>query len=330
MLDVWVPAEHTRWVKADDVVDVSEFLPGVRIDVLGPPTLQQVPKLRSYASGSAEYWLGLAADGKIEPELQATVPDPEFQHAKEIVAAPGGLGRAAWLLDELHDTGARQVLDIVAGFDDVLNNTSVVLLVSIGERTLLFGGDAQVENWSYPLDRAYGANDQKKDEKLRDRLANVDLYKVGHHGSRNATPRRLVELWRTARTPDRPLCSVLSTRDGVYGTVAEGKVPKQELIERAEGAGQPVQHRGSQGRCLVVRSRGVDQQSRSRVHLRRTGSGLTEHGVRADAQQHRDRQQPARPIMRQPAIPPGETGECDDHERGVAGRHHQRHTPASS
>ena len=79
MLDVWVPAEHTRWVKADDVVEVSELLPGVRIDVLGPPTLQQVPELRSYASGSAEYWLGLAADGKIEPELQATVPDPEFQ-----------------------------------------------------------------------------------------------------------------------------------------------------------------------------------------------------------------------------------------------------------
>jgi hypothetical protein len=237
MLDVWVPAEHTRWVKADDVVDVSGFLPGVRIDVLGPPTLQQVPKLRSYASGSAEYWLGLAADGKIEPELQATVPDPEFQHAKEIVAAPSGLGRAAWLLDELRDTGARQVLDIVAGFDDVLNNTSVVLLVSIGERTLLFGGDAQIENWSYPLDRVYGANDHKKDEKLRDRLANVDLYKVGHHGSRNATPRRLVELWRTARTPDRPLCSVLSTQDGVYGTLAEGKVPKQELIDALKGLG---------------------------------------------------------------------------------------------
>ncbi len=113
MLDVWVPAEHTRWVKADDVVEVSELLPGVRIDVLGPPTLQQVPELRSYASGSAEYWLGLAADGKIEPELQATVPDPEFQQDKEIVAAPGGFGRAAWLLDELRDTGSRQVLDIV-------------------------------------------------------------------------------------------------------------------------------------------------------------------------------------------------------------------------
>ena len=236
MLDVWVPAEHTRWVKADDVVEVSELLPGVRIDVLGPPTLQQVPKLRSYASGSAEYWLGLAADGKIEPELQANVPDPKFLQDKEIVAAPGGFGRAAWLLDELRDTGSRQVLDIVAGFDDVLNNTSVVLMISVGQRTLLFGGDAQVENWSYPLDRAYGTN-QNKDEKLRDRLANVDLYKVGHHGSRNATPRRLVELWRTARTPNRPLCSVLSTRGAVYGTVAEGKVPKQELIDALKGLG---------------------------------------------------------------------------------------------
>jgi hypothetical protein len=236
-LDSWAAPERTRWVRAADVVDVADTLPGIRVDVLGPPTLEQVPRLKSYASGSVEYWLDLAQHADLEPELQAAVPNTEITRAKQRVAAPGGLGRAAFLLDELRDTGHRQVLEIVEGFEDVLNNTSVILLLTVGRRCLLLAGDAQVENWSYSLDRAYGVNNRKEDPALREQLARVDLYKVGHHGSRNATPRRLVDLWRTARPAGQPLCSVLSTRTGVYGTAAEGKVPKPELIEALKRLG---------------------------------------------------------------------------------------------
>lgn len=52
----------------------------------------------------------------------------------------------------------------------------------------LFGGDAQIENWSYLLDQA------EKDPSQRKKLEKVDLYKVGHHGSRNATPKSLFNL----------------------------------------------------------------------------------------------------------------------------------------
>ncbi len=237
MLDVWVPSERTRWVRAGDVVDVEDILPGVQLEVLGPPTLEQVPRMKSYASESAEYWLGLTANATIEPELKAPVQTDELIPAKAIVAAPGGLGRASWLLNKLHDTGPRQVLEIVKGFDDVLNNTSVVLLVTVGRRRLLLTGDAQVENWSYSLDRAFGANGQPRDRALHRRLSRVDLYKVGHHGSRNATPRRLVDLWSHGQRADHPLCSVLSTRTGVYGTTTDGKVPKPNLVDALERLG---------------------------------------------------------------------------------------------
>lgn len=236
MLDVWVAPERTRWVCAGDVVDLDDLLPGVRLEVLGPPTLEQVPGLRGYASGTTEYWLGMTQDGSIAPELRP-VAETEIAQAKELVAAPDGLGRAAWLLDQLQGTGHRQVLDIVEGFDEVLNNTSVVVLLTVGRRRMLLAGDAQVENWSYSLDLALGGNGRTRDRSLRERLARVDLYKVGHHGSRNATPRRLVELWRQARPADRPLCSVLSTRSGLYGTRAEGKVPSSALVEALQGLG---------------------------------------------------------------------------------------------
>ena len=64
-----------------------------------------------------------------------------------------------------------------------MNNTSVILLFRIGKVSLLFPGDAQIENWQYALDNK--AN--------RQLLAGVDVYKVGHYGSLNATPKTLWE-----------------------------------------------------------------------------------------------------------------------------------------
>lgn len=231
MLESWVTPDRCRWVHAGDAVEIDDIVPGIRLDVLGPPTLEQVPAMKSYASSSAEYWLGMAQESRLDAELLAPREKDELVPAKETVAAPRGLGRASWLLDKLHDQGPSQVLDIVEGFDDVLNNTSLVLLLTVGKRTLLFGGDAQVENWSFALDRAYGDNGQQLDRPLRRRLANVDLYKVGHHGSRNATPRRLVELWRQDRRAASRLVSIVSTRKDTYGSTVEGKVPKKELLD---------------------------------------------------------------------------------------------------
>ena len=51
-----------------------------------------------------------------------------------------------------------------------------------GTTRLLFGGDAQIENWEYALKFAPDKADNL------DRLRLVDLYKVGHHGSHNGTP----------------------------------------------------------------------------------------------------------------------------------------------
>jgi hypothetical protein len=227
MLGMWTAPDRTVWVRADDQLDTAALLPGVNIRVLGPPTLKQVPRM-SYASSSSDYWLAMTREGVIAAEL-ATAPADDVRAAREQVAAPGGLGSAGWLVDKMHQAATRQALEIVAGFDEVLNNTSVVLLITVGDRSLLLAGDAQVENWSYPLDRALRENGSAADAELRQALASVELYKVGHHGSRNATPRRLVSLWKSERK--RELCSVLSTKRGVFDRTVEGTVPKKELVD---------------------------------------------------------------------------------------------------
>jgi hypothetical protein len=229
MLGSWAVPDPTVWVRADDELDTESLLPGIAIRVLGPPTLKQVPKLKSYASTSSEYWLAMTSEDLVAAEL-TPASDDEAWAARKLIAAPEGLGSAAWLIDKMHQGGTRQALEIVAGFDDVLNNTSVVLLLTIGDRSLLLAGDAQVENWSYALDRALGENGREAEQDLREALESVDLYKVGHHGSRNATPRRLIGLWKSTRN-GRELCSVLSTKHGVFDETIEGTVPKRELVE---------------------------------------------------------------------------------------------------
>ena len=177
----------------------------------------------------------MARERLIEPVLQPAAVDDVWE-SRATVAAPGGLGSAAWLVGKMARAGTRQALQIVAGFDEVLNNTSVILLVTVANRSLLLAGDAQVENWSWTLDRALGHNGKDPVPDLRHALTEVDLYKVGHHGSRNASPRRLVSLWQQERG-GKELCSVLSTKHGVFDETVEGTVPKQELVDALESLG---------------------------------------------------------------------------------------------
>ena len=229
LLEDWGHRGRAEYVKAGAALDLSDELPGVSLQVLGPPTLDQVPQLSRYAKESEEYWLALAADGTLTPLLSEAEPD-SMNNARRILAEPGGVGAAEWLLRTLADKDVTQGLDIVEALDDVLNNTSVILLVTVGSRRLLLPGDAQAENWSLSLDQALGANGRTLDRDLARELGKVDLYKVGHHGSKNATPRRLTAHWAHRVGTDQPVVSVLTMKKGVYEKSAEGKVPKDELI----------------------------------------------------------------------------------------------------
>jgi hypothetical protein len=109
-----------------------------------------------------------------------------------------------------------------------MNNTSLVLVFEVGGTRLLFPGDAQLENWQYAL-----AN-----EKYRALLAGTTLYKVGHHGSRNATPKE--GLWKHfAKRSDHAaaagrMWSVVSTMAGKHGTTEATKVPRKTLVDALE------------------------------------------------------------------------------------------------
>jgi len=203
------------------------LLPGVRTSVLGPPTLEQSDQIRRQREEDPdEFWHLLGLSGS----TAAQAPPAAFPRAPRHASIPPG---ARWLRRKLLEVRSQQLLQIVRTLDDEMNNTSLILLFEVGPFRLLFPGDAQIENWDYTLRKA------RASAVLKARLARADLYKVGHHGSLNATPRTLWSWFakRSKRPGDDRLWSVISTRKGRHGSATRNtEVPRRTLVEalRAE------------------------------------------------------------------------------------------------
>jgi hypothetical protein len=194
-------------------LDVSALLPGVKIHVLGPPTISQAraagQDLERYASSSEEYWKlqARAASG-----LAPTAGDAGLAGRRRAVPP-----QARWIAARLRDIREDALLQIVRTLDDTVNNTSLILLIEVGGKKLLFPGDAQLENWMCAL----------ADKKIRALLADVNVYKVGHHGSTNATP---VSLWKGfTKRKGKALRTLLSTHEKEYSGV-----PRKSLHDALE------------------------------------------------------------------------------------------------
>ncbi|MCE5216561.1 hypothetical protein LLH03_05940 [bacterium] len=194
------------------------LLPGVGVRVLGPPTLKQTQGTRKQASHGPEFWklqkaaVETMAGGKPgEDGCDLVLPGAPTLDQSE--ATP----QDRWVIERVNRAQVYNVQWIVTSLKDTLNNTSIILLLEVGHHRLLFAGDAQVENWSYALSQP----------ELTEGLGATTLYKVGHHGSGNATPKSLWDmLTGSGRTEANPLFSLLSTEESTYP-----RVPCEPLVE---------------------------------------------------------------------------------------------------
>jgi hypothetical protein len=215
---------RAAWVRHGSNSGLGRLLPGVKVHVLGPPSLEQSERIRKQRSRDVDQFWHLLAGA---PSLRAQAPlAAGLRGGKRSRNIPP---EARWFRDRLQRLRGAQVLEIVRQLDDQMNNTSLILLFEVGRKKLLFPGDAQIENWSYALEEA---PDHKKTRKL---LADVDFYKVGHHGSLNATPKKL--LWEEFRKrgAGKRLKTMLSTMPGKHGKARnDTEVPRRPLLKALE------------------------------------------------------------------------------------------------
>lgn len=220
---------------------LGAFLRGVKVRVLGPPTVEQSAAVRTQRRKDPdEYWhlraqvhafwggqarILRAADVAGTVRLArsgARAGRGPFPRAE--VFDPRRLPPAVWLFKRRAlEARGQELLEMVRVLDDVLNNTSLILHFQVGNLALLFPGDAQLECWSHALAGPHARRNQAL-------LAGVDLYKVGHHGSLNATPRSLWALFEK-KGPAKALRTVVSTLEGVHGHEdRRTEVPRRTLV----------------------------------------------------------------------------------------------------
>lgn len=187
----WFPTRSRKYFNPGQAFE-PEWLPGVRVYVLGPPkSLDKLHKtegkknvemyeLTAQCSGFAAAALDEAEPGTLSPF--------DGEYAREGLPEPlaGSYQRETWrrIDNDWLLSASRMALQI----DNYTNNTSLVLAFELKHsgQVLLFVGDAQIGSWqswqSLKFEDGTGAQIT-----AADLLARTVFYKVGHHGSHNAT-----------------------------------------------------------------------------------------------------------------------------------------------
>ena len=185
---------------------------GVRVYVLGPPrNTARLKKSDPTKKASEVYELGGEADddfgffAALDSVADGTAPEEqpfeEWFRVSEDAAKKRPFFRDHYGFDDEdwrrieHDwlgLAGRLALQL----DSDTNNTSLVLAFELGKfgegRVLLFPGDAQVGNWLSwhdGLEWKAEVDGRTRTVTAADLLSRTVLYKVGHHGSHNATLR---------------------------------------------------------------------------------------------------------------------------------------------
>ena len=203
---------------------LSELLPGVTTHILGPPTLRQTDTIRKQKSRDPdEYWhfalAGLKADRNFltSGENNRLFPDHPVRPGSKLPV------EVRWIAKRLNEGRNAQFLSMVTQLDKQMNNTSLIVLFEAAGKKLLFPGDAQIENWRFALSKP----------EILAMLAGVDVYKVGHHGSLNATPKTLWNGFakKGGKARKDRLITMMSTMLGKHGHDEDDtEVPRRTLV----------------------------------------------------------------------------------------------------
>jgi hypothetical protein len=208
----------SRYCRPSDPPVEIENVPGIRIYTLGPPRDEKLIKKSRPSTAHPEVYemtLGLtpdasffaatahdlaaldgsSAEGEFCQPFDSSFRIPHTQAQQWPFFQRYYWGDAAE--DDYRDQSWRRIdadwlsaaTELALKLDEDTNNTSLVLAIELvrSGKVLLFAGDAQVGNWLSWENLSWTVDGRKVT--AHDLLARTVLYKVGHHGSHNATLR---------------------------------------------------------------------------------------------------------------------------------------------
>ena len=184
--------------------DAPIELPGlaVKVYVLGPPHDAKLIRRTLAGKGSSEtYGLAFDGTGAMSADVQAALTAPGSERpfgSTYVLPTPvaqdmdffrenyWGSSSDAWR--RIDNDWLDSAADLALALDAATNNTSLVLAFEFaGGDVALLVGDAQVGNWESWQTLSW--NVEGREVTGPDLLSRTTFYKVGHHGSHNATLR---------------------------------------------------------------------------------------------------------------------------------------------
>lgn len=192
-----------------------EGIDDVRIYILGPPEDQnyikkRISKIETYDQGKHSFsgfnsFTAAFADEDNDDEIDLQERSFPFDQRYRIL--PETAKENQFFKERYGFTKAKsetwrridydwlsQAGELALHLDSYTNNTCLAMAIEIGKegKVILFPGDAQVGNWLSWNDLSWTVKDSdgsKRQVSIDDLLARTVFYKVGHHGSHNATLR---------------------------------------------------------------------------------------------------------------------------------------------
>ena len=185
---------------------------GVRVHILGPPRDPDLLKKMNPPARAGWLTIDLDADSAEGEDAPGwALFNRSYVLAEDRVPLEVAKAKTRHRLSTLsNDFG---LLAAASVLERSVNNTSVFFVLDVHGVLLLFPGDAQEGAWEHVLN----------DQNALALIENADFYKVGHHGSHNATPKAFV------------LTDWHGTGDAMvpWGLVEAWKdtIPKKELLD---------------------------------------------------------------------------------------------------
>jgi beta-lactamase superfamily II metal-dependent hydrolase len=233
--------KNVRYYAAGDKAELPDELDGLKATILGPPPKKAKAflNLMDLKKGVGQY-LDSLEDGEGGPK--AIQPFPKEWNANEKKDYPKEDLRKFPIdykqaIENVNGSQPDMLAAAAGKIENFLNNQSLVVLFEFEGKKLLFAGDAQGGNWEYWLFKTEGpVKDPTKAgdviEASKELLQTIDFYKVGHHGSTNATPIQAVEAAIARPKSSKGFVSMCSTEDDVYGNKdKETEVPRVPLMK---------------------------------------------------------------------------------------------------
>ena len=235
--------EKVRYYAAGDTPELPEELNGLKATILGPPPekARAFLALMDLKKGVGQY-LDSLTDGEdgpkvIQPFSWEWTSSAGKYPRHDVRGFPIDYHQSTQYVNNAQPDMLAAAAEKIENF---LNNQSLVVLFEFDGKKLLFAGDAQGGNWEYWL---FKTEAPQKDptkagdiiETSKELLQTIDFYKVGHHGSTNATPIQAIEAAIARPKTSKGFVSMCSTEDGVYGNPKkETEVPRTRLMEVLE------------------------------------------------------------------------------------------------